>query len=189
MTAMIVTGELIASVRYILNDMQGASRSDFEIVEALNRGASLLYTRMGEKFISATVKKAVVVTVDGDTALPADFHNVRKVRGENGLKCSPTPTVAEHAGEYRIIGDRFEAADGVYGLEYYYLPRRVANADDSMDVSNSVRPYLEEIAAALLEGDAERAERSVQVCCHSLAGRELSRLHELGPVQVWGGRA
>jgi hypothetical protein len=186
---MIVTGELIASVRYILNDMQGTSRSDFEIVEALNRGASLLYTRMGEEFISVAVKKSMLVTVDGDTALPPDFHNVRKVRAENGLECAPTPTVAEHAGEYRIIGDRFEAADGIYGVEYYYLPRRVSSADDPMDVPNSVRPYLEEIAVALLEGNAERAERGAQVCCHSLAGRELSRLHELGPVQVWGGRA
>lgn len=186
---MVSVGDLIASVRYILNDMQGVSRSDFEIVEALNRGASLLYTRMGEKFVSAAAKKTILVTVDGDTALPFDFHNVRKVRAENGLECAPTPTVAEHAGEYRIIGDRFEAADGIYGLEYYYLPRRVASADDPMDIPNSVRPYLEEVAVALLERDAERAERSAQVCCHSLAGRELSRLHELGPVQVWGGRA
>lgn len=187
---MISVGELIRSVRYLLRDMQGVAVSDFEIVEAINRGAALLYSRMAENSVQAAAKKVeLTVKAGGQVALPADFHNVRWVFAKGGGECVPTPRPSVGPGEYRIVGDRFEAPKGAYIFEYYGIPPRVAGYEDELAVPAAVRRRLEDIVAALVGGDVDRAEQEALLCCRELAGGELTRLTDPGPVTIWGGRA
>ena len=187
---MISVGELIRSVRYLLRDMQGVAVSDFEIVEAINRGAALLYSRMAENSVQVAAKKVeLTVKAGGQVALPADFHNVRWVFAKGGGECVPTPRPSVGPGEYRIVGDRFEAPKGAYIFEYYGIPPRVAGYEDELAVPAAVRRCLEDIVAALVGGDVDRAEQAALLCCRELAGAELVRLTDPGPVKIWGGRA
>ena len=186
----IPVGELIASVRYVLRDMQGASWSDFEIVEALNRGALMLYLAMAERRVHiASMAVELTTTDDGIAELPKDFHSVRHVREKDAWECRPTPHPVVRPGEYRIVGDRFEALKGTYTFEYYRIPPRVVSAEDAVDAPAILRSYLADAAVALLANDRERAEQIALRCCHGVAGGDLSRLTDIGPVSVWGGRA
>ena len=85
--------------------------------------------------------------------------------------------------------DRFEAPKGAYIFEYYGIPPRVAGYEDELAVPAAVRRCLEDIVAALVGGDVDRAEQAALLCCRELAGGELTRLADSGPVKIWGGRA
>lgn len=188
---MLPVSRLVTSVRYQLRDMQGADWSDFEIIEALNRAAALLFGRMAEKFVHAALKKTALIVEDGGSALlPRDFHGVYKVTaGEGGeLNYSTWTQETRYDGKYRIAGEWFYAPEGMYALEYYYTPRPVYDWNESIDAPESVSPYLERATAALLTGDAVEAEQIVQTCCRSLAASELSHFHDNGPVNVLGGK-
>ena len=184
---MLPVSRLLTSIRYSLRDMQGTSFSDFEIVEALNRAAGLLFGRMGEKFVWPALKRTVIVTDHGEAKLPADFHSVRKVSCDGG-EAEPV-TRRPGDGQYRIAGDALFAQDGAYGLEYWYLPPPVRGLDDVLDAPLAVSPYLERCALALLNGDEQGAEATVQACCHALAAGDLSAFSDMGPVRIWGGKA
>ena len=184
---MLPVSRLITSIRYTMRDMQGAARSDFEIVEALNRASALLFEAFGRRFVHAGLKKTVLVADHGEAKLPADFHNVRKITAD-GAETSPV-TGRPREGQYRIAGETFYAPDGAYGLEYWYIPAPVADLSDNLDAPLSVSPYLERAALALLNGDAEGAAAVCEACCTSLAAGEWSRFRDMGPVQVWGGKA
>ena len=110
---MIPVSRLAASVRYALKDMQGVDVSDYEIVEALNRAAALLFARLAARWIYAGLKKTALVVDDGEksAALPADFHSVSGLKDEDGHgfpQCG-----------FRIAGDELYAPPGTYGLEYW----------------------------------------------------------------------
>lgn len=188
---MLVVGDLIRSVRYLLRDMQGAMLSDYELIEAINRGAALLFARMAENSVQAAVKRVkITVPAAGFTSLPPDFHNVRWVAiSGSARKCVPTQTPEVRAGEYRIAGERFEAPSGVYEVEYYGLPARVSGYDEELSVPNAARRFLEDVVAAMARDDVDHAEQAALLCCRELAGGELTRLADTGPVKVWGGRA
>ena len=184
---MLPVSRLATTIRYALRDMQGAAFSDFEIVEALNRAASLLFGRMGEKFVWPALKRTVIVADKGEAKLPGDFHNVYKVSCDGG-EAAPV-TRRPRDGQYRIAGDTLFARDGAYGLEYWYLPQPVRGLDDAIDAPEAVSPYLERCALALVNGDMEGAEAQAQMCCHALAAGEWSRFSDTGPVEIWGGKA
>ena len=186
---MLPVSRLIASMRYALRDMQGSEVSDYELIEALNQAVSLLYSRLSEKFIYKAVKKTAI-TVDNtlQASLPSDFISVHRVGlGQEGY-LSPESYRADYEGAYRITGNIFYAPEGVYGLEYYYLPARVHNLTDMLDVSPSVSPYLEQMANAVLAKDFASAEQLAQVCCHALGGGEVSHFKNTGPVEILGGK-
>ena len=186
---MLPVSRLIASMRYALRDMQGSEVSDYELIEALNQAVSLLYSRLSEKYIYKAVKKtAIVVDSTLQAALPSDFISVHRVGlGQEGY-LNPVSYRADSEGTYRISGSIFYAPEGTYGLEYYYLPARVHNLTDLLDVSPSVSPYLEQIANSVLAKDFASAEQLAQVCCNALGGGEMSHFKDTGPVQILGGK-
>ncbi len=187
---MIKVSDLVTSLRYALGDMQGVNLSDFQLVEALNNAAELLFSRMGQRFIYAALKKTVLIVDDGEksTALPSDFNGVYRVGlGEQGI-AEPVTYRTDCEGMYRIAGTEFYAPSGAYGFEYYYIPAKVHNLTDYIDVPENVRAYLVSIAAAVAKADLALAAQGVELCCDALAGSELSHYPEIGPVQILGGR-
>ena len=180
---------LVQSMRFALRDMQQVKASDFELIEVINQAASLLYSQMSERFVQYGMKKKIlIVDASGSTALPSDFMRIHQVGlGDNqiAIPVSYQPNVE---GTYRIIGDTFYAPAGSYGVEYYYVPTRVKNLGDELDVPRAMSPYIEQIALALYGNNLERAMQIVLNCSESLSAREESHFANIGPTQVLGGR-
>ena len=175
---MIPVSRLVRSVRYALKDMQGTGVSDYEIIEALNRAADLLFHRFAARFIYAGLKKtALVIGEEKSAALPSDFHSMGDLTDEDGLNLA-----------FRVVGDELFAPEGTYGLEYWYLPADVADTSDLLDAPASVSPWLEQMAAAILNGDTQTATAAAEACCASLAAGEVAHFPETGPVSVLGGK-
>lgn len=187
---MIPVGDLLTSVRYQLGDMQGIAVSDHDIVECVNRSATLLYSVLAEHWVNAAAK-SVLLTVpdDGRVAVPEDFYSIRHVREKGACYCIPTPHRPPERGEYRIVGSMFEAPKGEYEFEFYRIPPRVTGLDDELDMPVYLRDRLLNMTVAFVKKDAGQAESEALRCCFGVAGNDLSRLTDVGPVSVWGGRA
>ena len=185
---MISVARVAASVRYAVSDMQGARFSDFDVLETLNRAASLLFDRLAARAVKAAVKKTVLLVEEwGYAELPRDFHSVRRVSTEAQGTLTAS-TEYPRGWEYRIAGGTFYGLPGAYGLEYYYLPAEVHDLTEELDAPESVSPWLEQMTAAILNGDAQTAASAAEACCSTLAGSEVSRMVDMGPVQVLGGK-
>ena len=178
---MIPVSRLVRSVRYALKDMQGTGVSDYEIIEALNRAADLLFHRFAARFIYAGLKRtALIVGEEKSAVLPSDFHSLKRLSAEDGRELPQCG--------FRIAGDEVFTEPGAYGLEYWYLPAEVADTADLLDAPQSVSPWLEQMASAILGGDTGAALSAAEACCASLAAGEVSRFPETGPVSVLGGK-
>ena len=186
---MIPVIRLVQSLRYALRDMQQAQISDFELIESINQAASLLYTQMSERFVQFGMKKKVLI-VDNtcEAELPSDFVRIHQVGLGDRKVAIPTSYQPTIPGTYRIIGSTFYAPEDTYGLEYYYVPTRVSDLSDDLDVPASMSPYIEQIALALQGNNHEKAMQIVNACSESLAAREVSHFTNVGPVQVLGGK-
>ena len=186
---MVQVSRLVASMRYSIRDMQGVNVSDFEIIEAINQAAGLLYNKLAEDFVNAGLKKTILVVDDTLSAsLPSDFLGVHRVGMGNEGYASPVSYRPEISGTYRILGNTFYAPEGLYGLEYYYIPKRVSSLTDNLDVMPSVCPYLERVAGYVLANDLPGAVQTAAVCSHSLAGNEITHFNDEGPLNVLGGK-
>ena len=186
---MIPVIQLAQSLRFAMKDMQAAKISDFEIVETINQAASLLYTHMGEQHVQYSMKKkALIVDESGSATLPVDFLKIHQVGMGNDGVAVPSSYLATAPGTYRIVGDTFYAPEGVYGLEYYYVPARVKTFADNLDVPTAMSSYIEQIVLALYGNNLDKALAVVKDCTQSLAAREVSHFENVGPVQVLGGR-
>ena len=186
---MIPVVQLAQSLRYALNDMQETRTSDFELLEVINQATQLLYTRMAEQHVMSGIKiKPLITDSTGNAALPSDFVKIHQALMSDGSVAVPTSYPATYTGTYRIIGDTFYAPEGVYGLEYYYVPARVKSLADNLDVPQAMASYIERIALAIYGNNLETAETIIQTCVRSLAAREVSHFADVGPVQVLGGR-
>ena len=186
---MIPVSRILASVRFALRDMQGVNVSDFEIIETINQAASLLYNKFAEDFVSTGLKKTILVVDESmQESLPSDFIGVHRVgMGDEGY-ASPVSYRPDMNGTYRIMGNTFYAPEGLYGFEYYYLPKRVSNLNDSLDVIPAVCPYIERIAGSMLANDLPGAVQIAALCAHSLAANDISHFNDIGPVDVLGGK-
>ena len=186
---MIPVKQLVGSLRYALKDMQGVNYSDFELVEAINHAAWQLYSRIAEQFVSAGLKKKIlVVDESGSASLPTDFLKIHQIGMADEGRAVPVSYTARNDGEYRIIGDTFYALEGVYSLEYYYVPVRVSSLSDFLDVTPATSPYIEKVALAMLGNDLESAENVVRACVKSMTARDISHFEDIGPVQIFGGK-
>ena len=186
---MIPVKQLVTSMRYALNDMQGVNISDFELIEAINEAAFQLYSRIAEQFVSVGLKKkTLIVDESGEAALPSDFVKIHQVTmGDEGRADPATyPVMSER--EYRIMGNSFYAPEGAYGFEYYYVPARVSSLNDFLDAPQAISVYIVNTATAIHTNNLADAEQVVQICVNSLAGRELSHFEDTGPVQIFGGK-
>ena len=181
--------KLVKSLRYALKDMQGIKISDYELVEALNMAASLLYGRLSERYVQASQKKTTLVVGSGGSAtLPSDFVRIHQLSMGSSGEAIPTSSLPVVPGTYRIIGDTIYATPGAYSLEYYYVPHEVTGLGGNMDISLSMAPYVEQIALALYGNNLQMAEQIVLQCSQALAVREVSHFQDVGPVQVLGGK-
>lgn len=177
------------SLRYALREMQGSIVSDFELIESINQAASLLYSQMSERFVSFGMKKAILtVGNSGSCTLPADYVRIHQVGMGGNRIAIPTSYQPTEDGIYRIIGNMFYAVPGTYSLEYYYIPLRVNNISDDLDVMPSMEVYISQIALALYGNNLEKALQVALNCSQSLAARETSHFANVGPTQVLGGR-
>ncbi|MBQ9526898.1 MAG: hypothetical protein IJR68_04740 [Fretibacterium sp.] len=183
---MFPVSRVMTSMRFALGDMQGARYSDHELVEAVNQAAALLYDRMGERFIHVALKRTVLVMNNGLAKLPGDFHNVYKVSVEGEHRDPATLKVCPV--QYRIAGDTFYAPGDTYALEYYRTAPIVSNSTEVLDAPDSLRPFIERAALAMLGGDLAEANATAEACCKVHAGAEFSHLTDSGPVRVFGGR-
>lgn len=186
---MIPVLRLAQSLKYALRDMQGVKVSDFELVEAINQAASLLYIQMSEKYVRYGLKRKILVIDEShETELPADFIKIHQVGLGNGFVAVPVSYQPNTEGTYRIVGNTFYAPEGDYGLEYYYVPLRVTDFSDNLDVPQAMSPYIEQISLAIYGNNLEKANQIVQLCTQSLADREMTHFENVGAVQVLGGR-
>ena len=185
---MIPVIRLVQSLRYALREMQGTTVSDYELIESINQAASLLYSQFSAKFVQYGLKKKIIVTDNGEAALPSDFIGIHQVGMGDGIVAVPTSYQANVSGSYRIIGDMFYAPDDAYSIEYYYVPARVTNLGDTLDAPLAMSPYIEQIALAIYGNNLEKAQQVVLLCMQGLAAREHSHFENVGPVQVLGGR-
>ena len=186
---MIPVVDIVKSMRYELKDMQGTKISDFELIEAINQAASLLYGRLSDRYIHVGLKKHVFsVGTTGSTALPIDFVRVYQVFDSDGNLLVPTTGNTSVTGAYRVMNDTFFAPTGSYNLEYYYTPLRVTSLADNLDIPNSLRPYIEQLSIIMHNGELARAEEIILVLSHNLGGNELSHYPDAMVQNVTGGK-
>ena len=180
---------LVKSLRYALKDMQGIKFSDYELIESINQATSLLYGRLSERYVQASLKQTTLIVGDsGNATLPSDFVRLHQLGMGSEGEAIPISTFPVVDGTYRIIGDTIYAQPGAYSLEYYYVPRRVKGLGEDLDVPVSMSPYIEQISVALFGNNLQLAEQIVLQCSQTLAVREVSHFQDVGPVQVLGGK-
>ncbi|MBQ6664055.1 MAG: hypothetical protein IJM68_00565 [Synergistaceae bacterium] len=206
--------QLVMSLRYALGDMQGLNISDYELIEPINQAASKLYGRLSERFVhEAVAEKVVVVGTDNEEGhfLPSSFNRIYQVLGSTELATVqkkddgteeiinlpsdddykviiPTSGRKPVFGAYRIIGRTFKAAKGTYIIEYYYVPAKVEQLGKDLDVPESMRTWIEQLALAYYRKDYATAETIMQQCESVLAGREVSHFENTNPAQTLGAR-
>lgn len=178
---------LVKSLRYSLNDMQGVLISDFELLETINQAAALLYGRLSERYVHAALKKSRIIVVEETAELPNDFvriHQVGLPDGEVAVPVSYSPSVE---GTYRIIGQNMYAKPANYDVEYYYIPERVTQLSDNIDIPLSMCPYIEQISFAMFNKDIKRAEELAIACTQILSNSAVAHLEGNNPHRILGG--
>lgn len=186
---MIPVIEIIRSLRYELGDMQGLNVSDNELIKPINRAVSLLYGALSDRFVSAAIKRLpIVIDETREYSLPPDFIGIHQLVDNTGCSYPPSSVNPPKCCSYRIIGSELYADEGEYALEYYYIPSRVNELDDLLDVPESMRTWVEDIALEIYKKNIEAAGVLVQQCESVLSGREISHFENIGPVQILGGR-
>jgi hypothetical protein len=186
---MIRVGDLVASMRYRIGDMQGVRRSDFELIEALNAGVEILYRTLADRWCSSALRKAPVAVENGRAPLPSDFRAVRQLLDERGEKLRESPLLSKPTKDaYRLSGGFLEAPDGFYLLEYYRCPPRASGPDGMLDVERALYGDALAAASAVLVGDLEPAVAAAAAAARRESGRGSSGFSGPGAVQILGGK-
>ena len=181
--------QIAKSMRYAMNDMQGVRISDFELIEAINQAAALLYGLLSTKYVNE-VRKTVTLDVSesGVIDLPDDYVRVHQVGLNDRDIAVPVSYQSDVEGTYRIIGHKFTAPQGKYFLEYYYIPLRVTKLDDDLDVPLSMSTYIEQISLAMYNRDLALARALATQAQQFLSDNEVSHLENNTPTKIIGGR-
>ena len=186
---MIPVVELAMSLRYALGDMQGLNVSDYQLIEPINQATSKLYGFLSQRYVHAVLKKLVITVPNTKMyALPGDYVRVHQVVSDEDGVLIPTSMNPPAKRTYRIVGGTLYANEGTYSFEYYYIPARVHRMEDNLDVPESMRTYIEQVALAMYKKDIQTADYVIQQAEATLAGREISHFENTGPAQVLGGR-
>lgn len=185
---MIPVIELIMSLRYELGDMQGLNISDYELIKPINQATSLLYGTLSERYVHAVLKRKPITIDESKTySLPSDFVRVHQLVADMPDILLPSSTNPPKDCAYRIVGTELFADKGEYTLEYYYIPSKVTALDNVLDVPESMRVWVEQVALAMFKKDMNTAAGIVKQAESVLAGREISHFENTGPAQVLGG--
>ena len=186
---MIPVVDLAMSLRYALGDMQGLNVSDYQLLEPINQAVSKLYGYLSQRYVHAVLKKSVInVPSTKMYALPSDFVRVHQVVSDEDGLMIPTSMNPPAKRTYRIVGNTLYVNEGTYSFEYYYIPARAYRMDDDVDVPESMRSYIEQVALAMFQKKYADADAIVMQAEATLAGREISHFENTGPAQVLGGR-
>ncbi len=191
--------DLVMSLRYALGDMQGLNVSDYELIEPINQAVSKLYGHLSERHVHEVVTetKPTTITDTQTITLPDDFIRVYQVLGSDAAKPTdddykvivPTSNRSLVFGAYRILGRVFKAKAGTYIIEYYYIPQKVNTVGETLNVAESMRSWIEQIALAYFKKDYNTVEGLATQCETVLAGREIPRFENSSPAQTLGARA
>ena len=185
---MIPVIEIVLSLRYELGDMQGLNISDHELIKPINSAVSLLYGTLSERFVHAAVKRLPIVVDETKTySLPSDFVRIHQLV-EDGGELAPTSINPPKECAYRVVGTELFANEGVYTLEYYYIPLRVTKLDDDLDVPLSMSTYIEQISLAMYNRDLALARALATQAQQFLSDNEVSHLENNTPTKIIGGR-
>ena len=186
------------SLRYALGDMQGLNISDYELIEPINQAVAKLYGHLSERHVHDVVAEAGPTTItDTQTIdLPDSFVRIYQVLGsplatptdDDYQVIIPTTNRSLVFGAYRIIGRTFKAKAGTYIIEYYYIPKKVNTVADKVNVAESMRSWIEQLALAYFKKDYNTVEGLVTQCEAVLAGREIPRFENTNPAQTLGAR-
>lgn len=186
---MIPVIEIVMSLRYEIGDMQGLNVSDYELITPINRAVSLLYGTLSERYVHAVLKRLPIVIDSTKTySLPGDFVRVHQLIADKDGVLNPASSNPPKECAYRIVGTELFADEGEYMFEYYYIPAKVRTLADMLDIPESMRTWVEQIALAFYRKDMNTAAGLVAQCEGVLAGREISHFENTGPAQVLGGR-
>ena len=186
---MIPVVDFAMSLRYGLGDMQGQNVSDYQLIEPINQAVSKLYGHLSQRYVHAVLKRKVIDIDDSKMyELPGDFVRVHQVVSDEDGVLVPTSTNPPARRTYRIVGGTLYANEGTYSFEYYYMPARVYRMEDNVDIPESMRSYVEQIALELYQKHYEQADAIVMQAEATLAGRQISHFENTGPAQVLGGR-
>ena len=190
--------DLVMSLRYALGDMQGLNISDYELIEPINQAVAKLYGHLSERHVHDVVAEAGPTTItDTQTIdLPDSFVRISQVLGsplatptdDDYQVIIPTTNRSLVFGAYRIIGRTFKAKAGTYIIEYYYIPKKVNTVADKVNVAESMRSWIEQLALAYFKKDYNTVEGLVTQCEAVLAGREIPRFENSNPAQTLGAR-
>lgn len=190
--------DLVMSLRYALGDMQGLNISDYELIEPINQAVAKLYGHLSERHVHDVVAEAGPTTItDTQTIdLPDSFVRIYQVLGsplatptdDDYQVIIPTTNRSLVFGAYRIIGRTFKAKAGTYIIEYYYIPKKVNTVADKVNVAESMRSWIEQLALAYFKKDYNTVEGLVTQCEAVLAGREIPRFENTNPAQTLGAR-
>lgn len=190
--------DLVMSLRYALGDMQGLNISDYELIEPINQAVAKLYGHLSERHVHDVVAEAGPTTItDTQTIdLPDSFVRMYQVLGsplatptdDDYQVIIPTTNRSLVFGAYRIIGRTFKAKAGTYIIEYYYIPKKVNTVADKVNVAESMRSWIEQLALAYFKKDYNTVEGLVTQCEAVLAGREIPRFENTNPAQTLGAR-
>ena len=190
--------DLVMSLRYALGDMQGLNISDYELIEPINQAVAKLYGHLSERHVHDVVAEAGPTTItDTQTIdLPDSFVRISQVLGsplatptdDDYQVIIPTTNRSLVFGAYRIIGRTFKAKAGTYIIEYYYIPKKVNTVADKVNVAESMRSWIEQLALAYFKKDYNTVEGLVTQCEAVLAGREIPRFENTNPAQTLGAR-
>ena len=196
--------DLAMSLRYALGDMQGVNVSDYELIEPINQAAAKLYGQLSQRYVHAVIKRSEDINIDPSAEkdsldplpnyeLPGDFVRIHQALGMVGNSdyyrvLMPVSTKPTAEGTYRIIGTTFYAPKGLYTIEYYYIPARIYSMEGLLDIPESMKTWVEQVAVALFKKDYVTAQTLTDQCELVMAGRQISHFENTTPVQVLGGR-
>jgi hypothetical protein len=194
---MIPTQNLLSAVQFRVGDPQGVTFSDYEITEALNVAITKIYTTGAARNMNFALRKKVLVVENGtdplfprdSVPLPTDFFRVRKVYGEDGKELAYSPGASIESGGYRIFGDTIEVPEGLYSMEYFYIPSRAGEDSGAYPIPKSLESIVADVAAALLRKGTPETEAAIASGLLKLTAHENSGYLDMGPVEVWGGKA
>lgn len=196
--------DLVMSMRYALGDMQGLNISDYELIEPINQAAHKLYSYLSERHVrEAAAEQEIKVETDGQDNIFLEDTFVRicqvlgkpldtdeKKYGDDAYRVIiPTTNRRYVFGAYKLIGRKFRAAAGNYIVEYYFIPAKVNSLGENLNVPESMRSWIEQLALAYYKKDYVTATGLAQQCEAVLAGREVPNFENTGAAQTLGARA
>jgi hypothetical protein len=133
-------GDLMTRMRLRIGDMQKKKLSDYELLIALNNAVRMLWIALAENFSTIPRITAILPIVNGTAPLPKDFYSLASI--QKGAA---------------VNGFFVESDEPNVEICYNRLPSSAANADDAVEIPESMIAETVEAATAVMTGNMESA--------------------------------